>query len=305
MKTKRPEASSAIRLLDLVWDENQTAVAHSYERLNHAMRDALQLAIGAGFTFAAGDIKHIWESYRTSYWIGESPEWVYALAIAVGNLSAVKSFEAWKGRDAFIADDVRLNCSGEGYLHGGPGTRQKERLAVGFTFMWRGYDVKVTSFAGDGQSLTAVSHKERFHEGKVDKRFTITRDAIFAERAQGRERQKLLEQLNLAAGVNGNGKEITKALGIKTQADYATLPIDRIRKVAEKYPPPPVGPRVTKRHHKAAIEAGFCSDSTRRYPVGTPISHITADDWRLIDERAPELAADLRAAVADGKLATT
>jgi|GEM_PF-1815389 len=233
-----------IQLLDLVWEQANSEVSHSWERLNHAMRGALRLAVGAGFEFAEDTLAKVAGKYRFSRWCGDSVEWIYTQAIAEGNIAAAQSFEAWQGRAPFIADDVDLGRNHH-YAHMAS-SRQRERLAVGFQFNWKGKRVTVTSFApGDsvtadgGGSLTACSYKAQAaddYSNKVEKRFTITRDDIIADRAERKERKALVARL-VKAGKNDGCKAIIAALGVKSQADVDGLPINKIRKVAAKFAP--------------------------------------------------------------------
>lgn len=230
--------SRAIELLDLVWAGTDHS---SNERLNHAMRNALSLAIGAGLQFALGDVAHILSSYRSGYWIGDSDEWVYAAAILNGNMAATHSFEAAKQREPYIADDVDPGQAGC-YMHS-VRIRQRERLAVGFSFHWKGITLKVTSFADDSSYVNACSYKrvkaegEEYGRDKVDKRFKITRAEILTERAERKERDTL--SAALAAFNKGASQEklakIHRALGAKTKSEFAKLPIEKIRKVVAKF----------------------------------------------------------------------
>lgn len=176
--------SKPIELLDLIYENTNRATTHSWERLNHAMRAALTLAVGSGLEFALGDLAHIGSSYKSGYWLGDSDELVYNEAILNGNMTAIKSFEAWKAREPFIADGVRpAECYGT-FVHGSS-DRQRERLHKGASFNWKGHRVTVTSFAEDQKSLTACSYKpdkDGFRTEKVAKRFKITRDDILADR---------------------------------------------------------------------------------------------------------------------------
>lgn len=229
----KDKRSAVIQLLDLIWENANAAVDHSWERLNHAMYAALKMAVGAGFEWHASDFKHVVENYSSGRWISDSTEWVYTLAVVCGNSSAFKSYEAWANREPFIADDVGLReYSAGGYMHM-TGDRQKERLAVGFTFPWRGYTVKVTSFAKDGKSLTACSYKPRAegeYGDKVEKRFTITRDDIIADRAERKERKEIADKLK----GNKDAIEALNKAGVKTQKDFARAPIAKLRKIAER-----------------------------------------------------------------------
>lgn len=207
------------------------------------MHNALSLAIGSGFKFDVGDVKHVIENYRSGYWIGASDEWIYGDAVAIENGSAVASYEAWKGREGFLADDVQMYWDSDGYSHGDRLNRQRERLTVGAGFAWKGSTLKVTSFSADQSYVNACSYKKVKREGseyereKIDKRFKITRSDLLAERKERKERNELMGRLTAAATDSGESEKIVKALGVKSKSDYARLPIEKIRKVAEKFAP--------------------------------------------------------------------
>jgi hypothetical protein len=243
MKTETP----VIQLLDMVWENTNKAVGHSWERLNHAMQEALSLTIGAGFEFAEEDMAAIASKYNFGYWCGESPEWIYGAAVDATNLSAAKSYEKWKNREPFIADNVKREGFRGGYRHGGHSERQRERLAVGAIFPWKGYTVKVTSFAKDGKSFTACSYlrtkDEEFsqrmgwdsYEEKLERRFRITREDIIADRAERKERDDLVNSLTQVAKTNGNSQEILLALSVKTKDELARVSLTKLRKVANRF----------------------------------------------------------------------
>lgn len=186
--------SDAIKLLDLVWHNANDGTSHSWERLNHAMLAALRLAVGSGFKFTLTDVKHVFENYRSERWIGDW-ETIYSIGVAVENMPFVTSYELYRKRMPFIADDVTMEDR-SGYAHtGGHITRAKCRLTVGSTFQWKGVKVKVTSFSSDNSYLNACSYKPRTPDGyessKIDKRFKIAREDIIAERAERKEQKKL------------------------------------------------------------------------------------------------------------------
>ncbi len=237
MKTKK--LSAVIQLLDLVYGNACAATSHSWERINHAMRGGLELAVGSGMKFDAGDMRHVFTNYKSGYWIGESSEWVYSLAISCENTSAYQSYEATKGREPFLADDVRI-LDRSGFTHGNYLSRQRERLNVGAVFAWKGLELTVTSFADDSSYVNACSYKSRVkgsYAHKIDKRFKITRAELLTERSERKERKQLLDQLTKSAEASGNGmaEKIARALGARNRSDYARLPIEKIRKVAEKF----------------------------------------------------------------------
>ena len=266
LATKKP-LSPAITLLDHVWGSVNKATDHSWERLNHAMRDALLLAIGGGFMFEIDDVEWIFGNYNSSYWIGESDEWIYCEAVAAGNMPAIKSYEKCKGREPFIAERVDLPHVQNDYLHGSSPRRQKERLTVGASFKWQGVEIKVTSFARDQSHAVACSYKPRRkgeYGDKIDKRFRITRAELLEGRAQDRERKRLLDRFR-AISDEATRLKIVRPLHIKGWDGFATVPLDKLRKALDKHAPlPPSPPRakrlqpivITHEHIAAAIAAG-------------------------------------------------
>ncbi|HXH93834.1 MAG TPA: hypothetical protein VNN25_19805 [Thermoanaerobaculia bacterium] len=201
------------------------------------MAGALRLAIGAGFPFSedGGDFAALGE-FRSGYWMSDSEEWVYSMAIVEGNLSAAKAYEVWKGREPIIADEVDPGRS-HGFIHG-TGTRQTERLHVGCYFPWKGERVKVTSFAADGSAVACSYHpgdKDGYHhEHKIKKRYRITRETVIEDRADRRERKKLHADL---LKMKDAGVDIGPALdgiGAKSQKEYEVVPVKRIRECVER-----------------------------------------------------------------------
>lgn len=227
--------SAPIQLLDLVWNNTNESTSHSWERLNHAMRAALTLAVSSGMKFDIGDFNYILDSYRTHRWIGDSHEWVYSLAIGVSNTSATKSYETAVSREPFIADGVEFRC--DHGVHGDYLSRERERLSVGATFRWKGHKVTVTSFSADQSYLIACSYKDR-KEGeygnKVAKRFKITRQDIIDDRAERKERDDLFATLTKTCETH-DASHILASLGIETFAKYDAMPLSKIRKVVAKY----------------------------------------------------------------------
>lgn len=173
--------SAVIRLLDLVYAESLKSTGHSWGRLNSAMRNALSIAIGVGFKFSIGDFKHIFTNYKSGYWVGDEVEWWYTKSVSASNMSAIASFETYKGREPFIADRVDQPKCDFSHL---TGPRSKERLSVGAQFVWKGDRVRVNSFAPDGSYLNACSYRRTgAFTKKVAKRFKITRQDIISDRA--------------------------------------------------------------------------------------------------------------------------
>lgn len=224
MKDKR---SSVIRLLDEVWTSTNAGTSHSYERLNHAMRAALTLAIGAGFEFAEDDISHIMTNYRSGYWVGER-EWIYSLAVCVENSSAYKSYEKCAAREPVIADGVTIR-SGSGFTHGNYMNRQRERLCVGAELEWMGENVEVTSVKGD--YVVACSYKpskKGKYSKKINKRYSIGKDDVIRERADKKKRKALADKLQPYAD------KAVKLLKAKNMKAFYALPIKKIEAVLKQ-----------------------------------------------------------------------
>jgi hypothetical protein len=194
LEPSAPEQSPVLDLLDTVWNHWGGATRHSWDRVNHSMRQALCLAIGSGMEFGSDDFAEIQRRYRFHYWGGEDAggfaEGFYTLAVVEGNLSAARAFEKWKGRPPFIWDSILLPREGH-YTKSG-GRREMARLTVRSEFAWRGQRVKVTSFADDGSHVVACSYQapdptKPYTSAKIDKRYKITNADLRRQRKQHRE----------------------------------------------------------------------------------------------------------------------
>jgi len=304
MAKKKRLASAAIQLLDLVYDSACKANGHSWERINHAMREALEMACGAGFAFHEDDMERIFDNYKSGYWIGESDEWVYAAAVVAGNMQAIRSYEKVKGREPFIATEVRLPTRpAEQYMHG-VHDRQKERLVVNARFKWQGVEVRVTSFAKDSSYINCCSYKPRKkgeYGDKIDKRFKITRQELLENRAMDRERKSLVERIR-RCGSDLKRSEVACALRIKRTTDLDTIPLERLRKVVEKHlPKPPAAPRpkavaITREHIEAALRSTTCPTARLMiywYKPGTLSSKITKRHREWLISNCPRVAQEL------------
>lgn len=199
--------------------------------MNTAMRKALQLAIGAGFEFVKADFENL-SKFRSGYWIGDSDEWVYSMAIAEGNYSAAVAFEQWKGREPIIADNVDPGERHSSYAHMS-GKRAKERLHVGCHFEWHGEKVKVTSFTDKGDAVACVYHPaegEYGRESKIKKRYTVTRELVIQERAERKQRAAIVEEL---ISLKLNGEKCRSAFGVTTMKEVEAMPFKKFVKIAE------------------------------------------------------------------------
>lgn len=155
------EDSSPIHLLQNIWDNAQISTAHSWLKLNHALRAGLELAVTSGMKFELGDLKKISDRFRPGYWVGDY-EWFYRAAVLYRNNSAWKEFEAYCGRKPFIIKGASITThTGDGPCGGG-----LSRLIVGARFPWAGGAATVTSFNDKDGTLIACSYR-RDGESKV------------------------------------------------------------------------------------------------------------------------------------------
>lgn len=167
------------KFLLLVWKNANKEIGHSWERLNHAMSEALTLAVGSGFVVEVEDLRAVYEKFRGGYWLRGGLEGVYRTAVIVGNLRAARAIEEYLGRPPFIVDGVELpRCfESEKYVHR-VAYRKRERVVVGAEFDWKGHRVAVTSIKKD--YFVACS----YDGGKVEKRFRIGVSEIRSDRAE-------------------------------------------------------------------------------------------------------------------------
>ena len=221
--------SPVIHLLVHVWKNACSSTDHSWDRVNSAMEQALCLAIASGMKWELHDFKDLAER-KEHLWRLDGNELHYALAVKCENYSACQSYESYRERQPFIADGIR----GDG-VH-----RNRERLYVGARFYWKGGEVKVTSFSNCGTLVVACSYKTEKHvdvldyyapEHKVLNVYKITREAIFADRAERKdvdELQKLILRLP-----KPRQKTVLGKLAVKTRAEFYALPTATIREAYE------------------------------------------------------------------------
>lgn len=150
---------SGIQMVRHVWNHNQTT---AWETLNNSLRCALQVAIASGMTFTPKDFDEIKSKYRPEYWLGEHGyERPYADAIAYGNTSFIKAFEAWSGRGAFIANNVEPGEPFPKLIHR-LGIRARGRLALYYGF-------------GDGYRVTSIQREVLIAVRECGGKRTVTR----------------------------------------------------------------------------------------------------------------------------------
>lgn len=109
-RTKEPPPSSAMVLIQHVWDHNREATGFSWTRLNWSMYAAVKVAITAGLEFNRDDFIRMADRMRIHRWAGESNgEGWYSHAIKLAHPSAYQAYEAWQNRRPFIVDGERLH----------------------------------------------------------------------------------------------------------------------------------------------------------------------------------------------------
>jgi hypothetical protein len=164
--------TNGMTLLLHVWEH---CADGSWERLNHAMWHALKLAIGSGMELSRTDFDTIWGRLRGHRWVtGANSEWVYALAVTVGNMAVCKAWEAYYGFEPYYANGVRPHDS-QGFQHA-TGERQRERLAVGFEVRMDNRHWTCTAVGKDGVRFVAYGTGDNYR--KVEKRLSLTREKV-------------------------------------------------------------------------------------------------------------------------------
>lgn len=184
----KEKETTAHQLLRHVWEN---CSRDSWGRINHAMRQALKLAIGARLEFVEADFKAIFSSPRSGgfnggYWVTGGSEWIYAMAIESDNSTAWTAYEAYKGRRPFIANNVEARNHGLGYIHADTMSRKRGRLAEGYSFpistnlgtmtnLRRWY---VTGFDDKAGIVRIALYQNDNHDGKPIKRRKLTHEDV-------------------------------------------------------------------------------------------------------------------------------
>lgn len=187
---KTDDRSPAMALLGHVWRYTR---GRGWDILNRSMARAMNLAISSLMRFDRGDFAKAQERLRIRYWSYQdnahnSAEHFYALAVERGNISACRSFEAWKDRPPFIADGVCFRYPGHAPAY--HPDRKRCRLFLGAAIPWKGEMVRITSFAPDGSHVVACSYAETGrYPTKIRHRFRITRQDLLADRRRRKEQK--------------------------------------------------------------------------------------------------------------------
>lgn len=132
----------AVQLVQLVSENAQEATAHSWQRLNAALDDAVTLAIEAGLRFDDSSVQVI-VGLRRGRWVGaDAIERWYARAVKYGNTSACRAIESYRERKPF------------------PDPQGSGRLAVGSQFHFDYAHLRVTSFNDEKGTLHAIEYSD-------------------------------------------------------------------------------------------------------------------------------------------------
>lgn len=235
---KKQTESQVIQFLRLAWENSDAGVPFAWERLNHTMAAAMRVALGA-FKFEPGDYATAMKEFNGGRWC--DPEGSYATAVANGNLSACVSIEKYIGREPIIADDVKMGHVYQANTHL-IGDRQKERLHVGCSIRWKGETVKVTSFSGGAaiacsykrvgemKACDKCGHTTEWPKEKILHRYTITREAVIAERAERKRKVEIWGRLvDLKAGELVKGE-----LGSTNRDVFDRQPLKKLEKILAK-----------------------------------------------------------------------
>jgi hypothetical protein len=165
----------ALKLLTLVW---KNCKKDTWERINHSMRNALNLAIGSGLRFKATDFNVMASEFRWNFWVSESAEWIYTEAIINGNSSCVQAWEEHTGRTPFFANQVECHYVSGGYLHASTIIRQREKLAVNLAFKYQDTLAWVTGFDDKNGIMRAAVYQNRHRDGKPKKLLRLSHDQL-------------------------------------------------------------------------------------------------------------------------------
>lgn len=170
-KKKEQKGGPAYQWIATLYDQALAATGHSWTRLNGALYEAVNIAIGAGLTFKPDDVGLMMDNLQGGYWFHDSngEDW-FKTAVEVNNLSACQSLEKYLGRGPFMFNG--------------------KRLYVGAQLTWEREVVYVTSFDNLGEYVTAVKYKVVGRGGNSFKSAIAKRYKITLEELRKGERAK-------------------------------------------------------------------------------------------------------------------
>lgn len=151
--------SEALELVTFVWDHTK---ADSWDRLNEAMKKALNLAIVSKMEFDKDDFRNIYESFNGGYWFHTNQngkgmgEYFYEDAVNNGNISACQSYENMYSLKPFI-------------------DKKGKRLCIRALFLDIDRRYRVTGFDFPHKTVNLVSYDKLDYEEKGKKKlFSFT-----------------------------------------------------------------------------------------------------------------------------------
>lgn len=174
--------SPAFKMIEQVWGHSLKAVQFSWERLNHSMYYAVELAIFSGMKFAEDDFDTIAQKFRMGYW-GNSSSY-YTMAVMANNISACRSIEKHINLKPYIVK-FGYTIIWSGHMGRSRVDRNSGRLAGGAEFTWDGRRVHITSM--DNDRVIACSYKRdwketstgtKYFDEKLEKRYRLTREQL-------------------------------------------------------------------------------------------------------------------------------
>jgi len=179
---ERGDKSPAFLMIEQVWNYSLETTGHSWERLNHSMMYAVELAIFSGMKFDLDDFGKIAGKFRMQYW-GSCGSF-YVTAVKADSVSACRALEKAMGLKPWI---VKFGFSLSSYGHMGRSeiNRNSGRLAAGARFYWDGHYVRITSM--DTDHIIACSYKNEkreltgggsYYDEKLEKRYRLIRDDL-------------------------------------------------------------------------------------------------------------------------------
>ena len=178
--------SPAFKMIEQVWNNSLETVQHSWERLNHSMSYAVELAIFSGMKFDEDDFDKISKQFRMGYW-GDSGGF-YIMAVKANNISACRALEKHMNLKPYIVK-FGYTLTSYGRMGRSEVRRNSGRLAGRADFIWDGRRVTVTSIHND--YIIACSYKrewketsggKRYFDEKLEKRYRLTREQLIPKK---------------------------------------------------------------------------------------------------------------------------
>ena len=194
----------------------KSAMNYTREKDSQTSSEFWFLLIKAGFAFTKTDLVD-----NGAY----CDEGHYSLAVRCGNLSFAYAYEYRHKRTPFIGTALSYSDCWPSFTNHATQSKSAGRLVIGTEFIWRGFDVRVTSFNDKKQSLVACAYHKRKgpddYSDKIKKRFKITSEDFRKEMAVRKKMEKtkaaLKEKGIKVLSAKEHGFYVTKKLKTKTK----------------------------------------------------------------------------------------